>query len=508
MINNFFQQVRFKQLHVKLALALFASFLVVGLFTAWVFLYSSQEYQQEITQSMHRNLAEHIVHDHALFKDGKPDLEAAEHTFHDLMVLGPNFEFYVLDPNGAVVACSTKPENIKRKFVDIDPIKSFIKTRKIDQPLKGNDPKSLDRDKVFSVAPIETENGKIDGYLYVILGSAIYDRASNAIFESKIVQWGLWIFLAGLIFSLIATLWVTGLITRPLRRLTQQIRKIYEQGFDSSDLKDDTIFLELEKWHESNGSDIHLLGNAFKDVLEKLREQYNNVITIDELRKEILSHVSHDLRSPLASLLGYLETWEINKDTITSAQSNLYISTAKKSAQKISHLVEQLFELAHLDSNNIQVNIERFSIAELVQDVLQKFQIEANEKNIRLIVTPQDTGIDVVGDIEKLDRVFTNLIENAIRHTKEGGTVTVRLSDSARSVAVEVSDDGIGIPQADIPHVFDAHFKAGNSVRGNTSHGGLGLAITKKLLDLHQTTIQVKSDLHKGTTFQFSLKTG
>lgn len=508
MISKFYRQVIYKQLHVKLALTLFASFLLVGLFTASLFWYSSQEYQQEITQSIHRDLAKHIVHEHALFKDGKPDLKAAKNTFTDLMVLGPNFEFYVLDPKGEVVAYSTKPENIKRKNIGVKPITNFINTEAISQPLKGNDPKSLNKDKVFSAAPIETDSGQIDGYLYVILGSAIYDRASSAIFESKIIQWGLWIFVAGLIFSLMATLWVTGFITRPLRNLTQQVRSIYAKGFDSNDLKDDTIFFELEKWHKSNGCDVHMLGNAFKDVLEKLREQYNNVITIDELRKEILSHVSHDLRSPLASLLGYLETWEINKHTITSEQSDLYISTAKKSAQKISHLVEQLFELAHLDSNNIQVNIERFSIAELVQDVLQKFQIEADKKNIRLIVTPQDTGIEVVGDIEKLDRVFTNLVENAIRHTKDGGTVAVRLSDTARTVVVEVSDDGIGIPEEDIPHVFDPHFKAGNSVRGNTSHGGLGLAITKKLLDLHQSSIKVKSDLNKGTTFQFYLKTG
>ena len=507
MINKLKKSIYYHQIYIKFAVVLFISFCLIGLFTAIVFLYSSKEYQQEITQHMHRDLAKHVSKEYQLFNGEEVNLSNAKETFHNLMVLGPNFEFYLLDPQGEVLAYSTKPENVKRNKVDLTPIDQFLAADEINESVKGNDPKSIERDKVFSAMPITDESGKVNGYLYVILGSAIYDQASDLVLNSKIVRWGLWIFAAGLVFSLIATLWFTGIITRPLRRITCQVTRLYEKGFDSEAMQDESILLELENWKKNDGSDIDILYSAFRETLVRLREQYNRIITIDELRKEILSHVSHDLRSPLASLLGYLETWEINRETITPEQSSLYISTAKKSAQKISTLVEQLFELAHLDGDNIQVNNERFSIAELVQDVLQKFKIAADQKSVELLVTPQDVGIEVVGDIEKLDRVFTNLVENAIRHTNNGGTITVRLNDTGRFVAVEVSDNGIGIPEEDLPHVFDAHFKAGNSVRGNTAHGGLGLAITKKLLDLHQTQIEVQSALNKGTTFQFNLET-
>lgn len=491
-------------LHGRLTIALFGSFIVVGIFTAVLLICSSRAYQQEVTQRMHKDLASHVVDHYLLFENGVPNLEQAKQTFHDLMILGPNFEFYLLDTQGNILSCSADPNSIKRESVNIDPIKAYLERDNYEQRYFGDDPRGLHREKIFSVAPIIVD-GHLHGYLYVILGSEIFDRVSDLVWSSKIIQWGLWVFLSGLVFSLVATLWLTGLITRPLSRLTQQIHHIQSEGLSKHPEKDDKLIQPLEEWSKFDSNEIHLLGNAFREALEKIREQYQNIVTIDELRKELLSHVSHDLRTPLASLLGYLETWELNQDSLSKEQSQHYILTAKKSAQRISSLVEQLFELAHLDSGNVQVNREPFSIAELVQDVLQKFTIPAKEKNIELNVTPQDSSITVIGDIEKLDRVFTNLVENAMRHTKEGGSITVRLNNTGSLVAIEVTDTGIGIPDEDIPHIFDPHYKAGNSVRENTAHGGLGLAITKRLLELHQANIQVVSEINKGTTFEFSL---
>lgn len=493
-------------LHGRLTLALFVSFLTIGIFTAILLLCSSHEYQREVTQVMHQDLANHVVDQYLLFNDGQPDLEAAEHTFHDLMILGPNFEFYLLDTNGKILSCSADPGTLKRDLVSIDPIKHYLDIDTLSSPIFGDDPRGEGREKIFSVAPI-IRDGKLQGYLYVILGSEVYDQISGLIWGNQLIQWALWLFLSGLIFALVATLWLIGFITRPLTLLTEQVRKVQQKGFSSDAYKEDIIH-ELEQWPSKSTNEIHTLGHAFKQALEKIHEQYQNIVTIDELRKELLSHVSHDLRTPLASLLGYLETWELNQGNLTQEQSQQYIATAKKSAQRISSLVEQLFELAHLDSGNVQVNKEQFSIAELVQDVQQKFKLIAADKDIQLSVTPQDSSISVSGDIEKLDRVFTNLIENAIRHTNPGGSITVHFNNNGKFIAIEVSDTGIGIPTEDIPHIFDPHYKAGNSVRGNTAHGGLGLAITKRLLELHQSTINVTSIINQGTTFQFVLQSG
>ena len=499
MTNNPFQKI-----YGRLAVVLFFSFLFVKVFAIWLFVHSSRIYQQEISQIMHKQLAHHVATHYLLFENGKPNLQAAKDTFHDLMILGPNFEFYVLDKTGKIIAYSTDPNNIKRDSVDLAPVANFIEKDKLSKPIYGVDPRSESRQKIFSASPIH-KNGELLGYLYIIIGSEIYDNIADVIADSKIIQWGMLLIVLAVVFSLTAALLFTGVITKPLRQLTRQIKQIQARGFASEELKNSESSSELAHWSKTSSNEIHILGSTFKELLDKLGEQYNNVITVDQLRKELLSHVSHDLRTPLASLLGYLETWEINRGKLSDEQSAQYINTAKKSAQKISNLVEQLFELAHLDSGNVRVNVEKFSIAELVQDVLQKFTIIAEEQKISLSVSPQDSKIMVVGDIEKLDRVFTNLIDNAIRHTKSGGSIVVRLSADSRSVAVEVSDTGIGIPTEDIPHVFEPHYKAGNSIRGNTAHGGLGLAITKKLLDLHQSSIKVKSHVNRGTTFQFML---
>ncbi len=495
---------KFSTLHGRLTLALFASFLTVGVFTAWLLTYSSQAYQREVTQVMHRDLASYVANHYLQFSDGKPDLEAAKKTFSDLMILGPNFEFYLLDTNGDVLSCTADPLDLKRTHVDIAPLQQYLNVSDINEPILGDDPRGIDRKKIFSVAPI-VRNNELAGYLYVILGSEIYDHTVNLIWGSQIIEWGLWVFVSGLVFALIATLWLTGLITRPLSKLTQQVRNVQAKGFSNDAYKSDELTKELAQWDQKNPTEIDTLGYAFKAALDKIHEQYQNIVTIDELRRELLSHVSHDLRTPLASLLGYLETWELNQASLSPEQSQQYIGTAKKSAQRISSLVEQLFELAHLDSDSVHVTREPISIAELVQDVLQKFFIEADKKSITLDVTPKDSSIQVMGDIEKLERVFSNLVENALRHTPKGGNITVRLNNAGNFVAIEVEDSGIGIPDEDISRIFDPHFKAGNSVRGNTAHGGLGLAITKRLLELHQTTIAVRSTMGQGTTFTFSL---
>lgn len=502
-LSNFLSQ----SLYSKLAFTLFCSFSLVSVFAISLFVHTSHTYQQEITQRMHHELAAHVTDHYLLFKNDKPDLAAAKHTFHDLMILGPNFEFYVLDNNGSILTYSTDPAKIKRKFVDTRPIQHYLSNNHLRTPIIGDDPRSDTKKKIFSASPIMVE-GKQMGYLYVILGSEIYDNLASVVGQSKIIQWGLAIFIGGLLFSLLCTLWLTGIITKPISRLINQINITRERGFAHNSESSAEAAENFKEWDPNSTNEIHSVGAAFRDLIYKLEEQYNNVITVDELRKELLSHVSHDLRTPLASLLGYLETWEMNKETLSLEQTEQYISTAKRNAQKISHLVEQLFELAYLDSGNVQVNKEKIVIAELVQDVLQKFYISAQDKNISLGVSPQDSRIEVLGDIEKLDRVFTNLIENALRHTPEGGSIIVRLQPKAQYVAIEVSDTGIGIPKSDINKIFDPHFKAGNSIRGHSANGGLGLAITRRLLDLHQAHIAVSSEENIGTTFCFELQAG
>lgn len=489
-------------LYARLAIGLTLIFLVVGCFTANMVFQSSNSHQRLVTQHLHHDLAKLVVKDHLLFNENGLDLDAAKMTFMNLMVLGPDFEFYVLDPTGKIMAYSAEPGVVKRQSVSLEPMKAFFNTKSIDSPIFGDNPRDYGQQKIFSASPIK-QNNQVIGYLYVILGSDIFDAFSDSLEQSALLRSGFWLVIASLCFGLLASLAVIGMVTRPLRHLSCTVEKIRDEGFSKESGKSASQMLAHLKANSKD--EIHVLGSSFKALLDRLEEQYQQVITIDELRKELLTHISHDLRTPLASLLGYLETWQLNEGTVAKVDSDQYIEVAARNAKKIANLIDQLFELAHLDSTSVQVNHESFSVAELIQDVLQKFTIEAKRLNVTLKVEPKDTSVLVKGDIEKLERVFSNLVENALRHTQSGGSVTVRLSTGGHFVAIDVSDTGIGIPKEDLPHIFDAHFKAGNSVRGNSAHGGIGLAITKKIIDLHKSTISVRSEVNQGTTFSFSL---
>jgi signal transduction histidine kinase len=174
----------------------------------------------------------------------------------------------------------------------------------------------------------------------------------------------------------------------------------------------------------------------------------------------------------------------------------------------MSRLIEQLFELAHLDSESIVFTTEPLGIAEFSQDVLQKMTLEANKKQVSLDIEPKDPSMMVMANIEKLENVFTNLLDNALRHCKVGDSIKIIISPSTiiGQLNICITDTGLGMADEDLPYIFNAHFKASNSIRGKGRNSGLGLAISKRIVELHGSELRVKSTLGKGTQFSFELK--
>jgi len=163
-----------------------------------------------------------------------------------------------------------------------------------------------------------------------------------------------------------------------------------------------------------------------------------------------------------------------------------------------------LFELAKLDATRTPPRCEPFSPAELVQDVVQKFQLQAQQRGIQLDIVISGDLPRVAAEIGLIERVLENLIENALEHTPRNGKVLVTLRQDAERVLVTVNDSGRGIAPTDLPRVFDRFYQAGNEHRGK-GHAGLGLAIAKQILDLHQQSIEVNSTPGNGASFTFSL---
>ncbi|MFT6910585.1 MAG: signal transduction histidine kinase, partial [Oleiphilaceae bacterium] len=176
-----------------------------------------------------------------------------------------------------------------------------------------------------------------------------------------------------------------------------------------------------------------------------------------------------------------------------------------------SNLVEQLFELARLDSDQVSLDLEPVSLADLSYDVVQSLGLLAKEKAVSMkVIHPENDSLITQADLPKLERVLINLIDNAIRHCHAGDEITIELKRIQSDLKTEISDieitirdTGIGIPKEDLPHIFDAYYRAGNSAKSKKGNSGLGLAISKKIVELHGSIIKVVSEEGEGTCFSF-----
>lgn len=228
-----------------------------------------------------------------------------------------------------------------------------------------------------------------------------------------------------------------------------------------------------------------------------------NAIALENARLDLIANVSHDLRTPLVSLRGYLEVLVSKGDSIPAAQRAAYLAIALRQSEHLTRLVDELFELAKLDFKGITLSREAFQLGELASDVLQKFQLAADERQVKLGVDAAVGLPRVDADLGLIERVFENLIGNALQHTPPGGSVMVRLADAGGLVRAQIADTGAGIPAADLTRVFDRHWRAqpGGVGRG----AGLGLAIARRILELHGSTIVAESEPGAGTRFTFAL---
>ena len=486
----------FKTLYGKLAAVLLGLFCLIGVLATLLTLYTTRLYLQEVNQKLNRTLAEHMVSEKILMQAGQVNEDALTEIFHMLMVINPNIEVYLLDANGVILTFSAPPGKVKRHHVSLDPLKRFLRGAEA-FPILGDDPRDLERKKVFSVSPIPL-NGPLEGYLYVILGGEEYDSAIQMLQGSYILRLSAWAVAGGVLFSALAGLLFFNLLTRRLRTLVSAVEAFTRSDF-SAQL--DT----LPPLDARSRDEIDQLGTIFNQMADRIRQQVKTLTQEDRLRRELVANVSHDLRTPLTSLQGYLETLLLKEGTLSLQEQRTYLEIATKHSEQLGNLIAELFELAKLDSHEMEPSIEPFSLGELVQDVVQKFRLVAEKKQIRLQTNFRADLPFVSADIGLIERVLENLIENALRHTQEGGTVTVALIHGNEKIMAQVTDTGCGIPPEDLPYIFDRFYRVGKSHQERSAGAGLGLAIAKRILELHGSPIEASSTINSGTTLTFHL---
>jgi signal transduction histidine kinase len=480
----------FRSFYAKLAAVLLALLVASSGVHLWLTLRGARLHADEVHHRLDREVAAHIAEVVRPFSGAEVDRKALKGLFTDVMVVNPSLEVYLLDLEGALLAYDAPEEHILRRRVDLAPIERFLAASD-EGAIHGDDPRSADGTKPISVAPVIVDGSPM-GYLYIILGGEKYESVATMLGRSAILQLGFWLAAASLVVVTVTGLFAFRVLTRPLRALEQRMASFRETGEGGPE----TVPGEDE---------IQRLARTYEQMSERIAEQVRSLETNDERRREMLASISHDLRTPTAAVQGYLETLLLREERVDVDERRRFLEAALRQCAHLTRLVDQLFELARLEAREVEPALEPFSLAELAQDVAHKFREPAKRAGVELHVELDHDLPEVVADIGLIERVLDNLIDNAVRFTDAGGEVTLEIRSVDGRVGFRVRDTGRGIPEQELPRVFDRFYRVDKSRGSDPGGTGLGLAITKRILDLHASAICVKSKVDEGTSFSFAL---
>lgn len=468
--------------------AIFLSVLIVfAAIALYISVQAARNYSEEVNQKLNRELASNMLDVITPMVKDSINEEALADIMHSMMVINPTVEVYLLDKEGTILSYVVPEKDVKLKKVSLQPIQKFLNDHN-ESVIFGNDPRNPGESKIFSAARI-TENGQLLGYLYIVLASREYVSASHLVIGSYILGLSIRSLIAILIVTALMGLVAFWFLTKKLNVITSGIQKFRSGRYDT-------------RIPVKNKNELDKIGLVFNEMAETIEKNIEELKGVDNLRKELISNVSHDLRTPVASIQGYAETLLLKKDNISNEDRERYLETIVKSSERLKKLVSELFELSKLESKQIKPEMERFVIAELIYDIANKYRIISQKKGISInTVLSKDLPL-VEADISLLERALQNLIDNAIKFCEEGDTINIEVNmNEVGKVNVRISDSGQGIQQEDIPHIFERYYKG----REHSESTGLGLAIVKKIVELHHSDIKVFSQPGKGTAFSFQL---
>lgn len=317
----------------------------------------------------------------------------------------------------------------------------------------------------------------------------IVDGAPHALFirPNLEVQFGeMRIFFAILLavtilLSVIFVVISTRYIVKPISKLTEATKKIAKGNYN--------IQLQVHRRDE-----IGQLASHFSSMTKSLEQ-------LEAMRQEFVSNVSHEIQSPLASIQGFSQTLQL--ENITEEKRKHYLSIIEDESRRLSQLSKQLLTLASLDKEEGIVEKDRFDLSQQIKQVLFMTEWSWREKDIAIDM--ELPSVFIHADQKLLQQAWTNLITNSIKFSETGGTISINIRSDNEKCYIEISDTGIGISKEDLPHIFQRFYKADKSRIRKEGSSGLGLPITKKIIELHDGKIHVESMLGRGTTFFIEL---
>lgn len=463
---------------------------VLGAIMGYISIYSAQEYYEEANQKLNKELAQFTTDHLETFNENQEiDTTAIQDLMHSMMVINPNVEVYLLNPEGTILTHVAPYKKVVRSSVSLDPIHHFINNEG-DVFIKGDDPRDFNKTKTFSAAPIIKESQTL-GYYYIILASE--ERTSVLASHSTYLasQLACKLIILCIAASILLGFSVFWFQTKNLGKIVSSVEE-FERGNLNSRISD------------VNSGTFGLISSSFNNMAATIQSNIQKIESVEEFRKELIANVSHDLRTPLAIVQGYTETLLIKHETLNIDEKKKYLENILESSKRLSGLVNQLFELSKLENDQVVIHKEPFHLGELVDNLVSRFEFLARSKDIKLTLNNIEKQPLAFGDISLVERVIQNLLENAIKFTDNGGSINIEVVNAKNDLQFKITDNGRGIAEENLTAIFQ-RFRTVKSNGEKVKSTGLGLAIANKIMELHNSTIRVTSKLNEGTSFYFKM---
>ena len=528
---------------LKIALTIFLTGLLTAVGVFATVLFAFERFEHESTYYRASAFLDRVVALHTDMLDMQARFPDEFNSFlSNLVLFEPDTQLYLLDSAGTVKASTGEVQLPPGFKVALGPVMEAIGN--VPMPyVMGDDPERMDATAVIAARPLRRavirNEPAVAGYLYLVSHKRGLPQGRLAALQSTFAQPALVLILAVVALTTLLAAWVTAAVTRPLARLTRAVAAVSRDGLQDYAAGPGTAAAEAfeltdasaQAWpHASARDEFGQLTNGIRAMLGTLRTQWGTLRRLDHFRREGVSNLSHDLRSPLTATTACLETLE-NRwagDAARAADRQL-VEVALRNTHNAARLVQSLGDLAQLDEPEFKLRAEVMDVSELLDDVALRFTGRAARLGVRMVAgTGGDDGAVRSGaqqgaapdgapaplaavDVELFERAIANLVDNALKFCPPGATIALDARQAAtpqgHEVQVTVSDTGPGIAATDIPHLFDRFFQSRQSVAPATGEGGkgLGLAIVKRIVELHGGRVAVDSVPGAGTRVTLTL---
>ena len=529
----------------KLALTVFATGIFTVLLVLVTVVYAFQRFEHETAYRRGSAFLARVAATYDnLFEMRQRAPDELRAWLRNMVLFEPDTQLYLLDLDGTVLASSGTAKLAPGFRVAIGPV-----LKAIGQPdaayVMGDDPERMDAHAVVAVLPVRRvmirPDAPVLGYLYLVLHTEQLPADRWAALRMSLARPALWLIAAVCASTTLLAALIIVSVTRPLRRLTDAVATISRHGLADDGAAAQAAFGAIKGSNDEFGQ----LKSAFDMMLATLRRQWNELRRLDHFRREGVSNLSHDLRSPLTATVACLETLEarwaessaspashdaaspathdagslathnaVRAEPVEAPQDDRrLIEIALRNTRNAARLVQSLGDLAKLDEPEFRLRGEVVDVGELLDDICLRFADRAARQRVTLrALEPGESAAAPFAkvDVELFERAIANLVDNALKFCPAGSVITLSATidvADGRWVRVRVADTGPGIASADLPHLFDRFYQSRQSVAPATGEGGrgLGLAIVRRIAELHGGDATVASAPGRGTEVVLSV---